>query len=162
MKTYLLLGLIILTGCSTKKNSDVSNEPQNQGLIGKKFATKSPLLLFKYEKSNQEVELTQPGKDFLPDISEIPQTLPAEINGAHIYGVLPKGTVFQIASVMRSHSADTGDTDYNRIKVISTSDFDQLTISSGFLRDITGKFVYNPEYIEEKPDTTKTSNETPK
>ena len=95
----LLLFGTVMAGCG----ADPAKAPEYTGMIGKVYATKTPLLV--NPVGLREISLSVPGEGAAPSLAEIP----ALMREGKILVLLPAGSRFQIMDVYTSWSTASGD-----------------------------------------------------
>src|SRR5438552_2222523 len=122
--TIVFILPVIITACRGERITNLDSNPEFSFMRGRQFKAVRDFVVMKYTASDQEFKLHIPGTSGVPELQNILQQLPFEYEGAIVYGVLKKGSVFKIVHILRHANVE-----YNQI------DYSAMVVSDGPFKD---------------------------
>jgi DNA polymerase III alpha subunit len=140
----LLCGLLTITGCSTSV-TDLTNDSKYSFMIGKQYQTQDDFVVTASQSQKKHLYLDHFGEQGVPERNEIKKETPYRYESSTIYGVLLKGSIFQISKVERHKNMELDQIDYEA-KVISEGQFKGYIINVSFLT--AGTVPEAPKFLD--------------
>lgn len=141
-----LLGLL-LSGCSTHKFTDVSNEPGIKDVVGQDYLLRGEGLFYKFSKTDPVINLDKAGRGQLPEVKDLPVGFPFDYYGQEILGVAPTGLRFRITRAVRVQSFENNYVVYKAV-VVSTGPLQGKEVDPTGLTDRETVPQFDPKYVE--------------
>ena len=136
----MISGLLMLTGCMTVK--DLSSDPKYKEIINKEYQTQADFAVFTFQDNKKEYVLDKFGTQDIPELSKIDK-FPFHYYGNTIYGILPKGTHFNVIKIRFEKTFESSHVFY--MAKILDGPFKGYDINVTFLTDSGGIRRFLPE-----------------
>lgn len=147
---FILMACVTtIFGCKSVTNLD--NDPSFKPIIGKNLMTKKDLVVIDFKGSKKALALAMPGTSGVPDLPEIPTSLPFHYYGHVVHGIFPAGATFKVVHIEYVKTFEFSFTDFYAI-VTSEGQFKGARIDIGTLTNQSTRVpTFDMEYVDEIP-----------
>lgn len=152
------IGFLLAIGCG-EKIRDVSSESEYAPIIGKVYTTKMDLLLVKYFASKKEYNFAFTDRLSIAGIKR-PVQFPMELDNLTVYGIVPKGTRFEVKKINSVKSIEFSMVDFH-VEILSPGQFNGYKVNAVHLTNSLGVkgVTLDPKYVDEFARASKPTGE---